>query len=261
MARLRSLRAEPSNCIIPGGNVSRQSSMRKLENDAAVALLSQTLMIGDSHGVELNTQLRDSSLSALEVCGTLHHTDVFSSGTIFPCQEIIKNTINSEITRTSSTLRRSESVASLQTVEGIGVGTGATNNHIGKLSTFLLTPTHGAREKRTKSWKGVESSREGAVLNATFITKADPFLYALRKASRLGPGYCKPQMCSNVDVVPSTQQHASKVRHGRRSKPTCSETYMSEGRNLHSAPSEKLTLKEVMSFRVPGYYLLYNSCF
>lgn len=259
MARLRSLRAEPSNCIIPGGNVSRQSSMRKLENDAAVALLSQTLMTGDSHGVELNTQLRDSSLSALEVCGTLHHTDVFSSGTIFPCQEIIKNTVNSEITRTSSTVRRSESVARLQTVEGIG--TTATNNHIGRLSTFLLTPIHGAREKRTKSWKGVESSREGAVFNATFIAKADPFLYALRKASRLGPVYCKPQLCSNVDVVPSTQQHASKVRHGRRSKPTCSETYMAEGRSLHSAPSEKLILKEVMSSRAPGYYLLYNSCF
>lgn len=261
MARLRSLRPEPSNCVIPGGNVSRQSSMRKLENDSAVALLSRTLMTGDSHGVELNAQLRERSLSALEVCGSLHHTDVFSSGTIFPCQEIIKSTINSEITRTSSTARRSGSVASLQTVEGIGVGTTATNNHIAKLSTFLLTPIDGAREKRTKSWKGVEGSREGAGFNATFIAKADPFLYALRKASRLGPVYCKPQLCSNVDVVPSTQQRASKVRHGRRSKPTWSETYMAEVRNLHSAPSEKLILKEVMSSRARGHYLLYNSCF
>ena len=234
--------------------------MRKLENDAAVALLSQTLMTGNSHGLELNAQLRESNLCAPEVCGSLHHTDVFSNGTIFPCQEIIKNTINSAITRTSSTAKRNESVACLQTVEGSGVGTTATNNHIGKLSTFLLTPIYGAREKRTKSWKGVESPREGAVLSATFIAKADPFLYELRKASRLGPRYCKPQMCSNVDVVPSTEQHASKVRHGRRSKPTCSETYMAEGRNLHWAPSEKLIL-EVMSSRARGHYLLHNSCF
>lgn len=252
MARLRSLRPEPLNCIIPGGKVSRQSSMRKLGNDAAVAILSQTFMTGSSHGVELNDQLRDSSLSAPEVYGRLHNSDVFSSGTIFPCQEIIKNTINSEITRTSSIARRSENVASSQTVEGIDVGTTATSDNIGRFYTILLPPIHGTREKRTKSWKEVESSRESAVLNATFIAKADPFLYALRKASRLRSGRYKPHMCSNVDVVPSTQQHASKVRHGRRSKPSCSETYMAESRNLQSAPPEKLMLKEVMISRALG---------
>ena len=157
-----------------------------MEDDDTSGLTEDLIMCNavnltsDSSMDQLNEQLMNSlshNKTAPEVC-SLDHSDVSSCGT-YPSEEIIENTVYSEIRRSSkkktaraaaksgSTKRAGTGAASVSQTDVSSNGemspstraamdiSGTTTTSKGELSTFSFTPTGAAREKHTKrrTWK------------------------------------------------------------------------------------------------------------
>lgn len=215
------MRLKSLGSTTPDKLVSRQSLILEhlqMENDDTSALTEDLIMCNalnltsDSSMDQLNEQLMDSlshSKTAPEVC-SLDHSDVSSCGT-YPSEEIIENTVYSEVRR-SSKKKAARAAAKSGSTKQAGTGaasssqtdvssngemspstsaaidiSGTTATSKGELSTFSFTPTGTAREKHTKrrTWK--EAGIDKAVIFTTHSGRKSELKFSsLKESDRSG---------------------------------------------------------------------------
>lgn len=189
-----------------------------MENDDISGLTEDRIMCNavnltsDSSMDQLNEQLMNSLShykTAPEVC-SLDHSDVSSCGT-YPSEEIIENTVYSEIRRSSkkktaraaaksgSTKRAATGAGSASQTDVSSNGemspstsaamdiSGTTTTSKGELSTFSFTPIGAAREKHTKrrTWKEAGTDK-AAILTTLGGRESDLKFSSLKESDRSG---------------------------------------------------------------------------